>query len=122
MLRNTIAILLIIAFTVQSFSKVFLVANYYANKAAFVKSCVNRATPKMNCKGHCLLMKKIEAQQHKEEKNPELKLENKNEVYIVSKHSFYYSDFKNHLVVYAPVRSIGYPLDFSSPIFRPPLS
>lgn len=122
MLRNSVAILLLVAFTVQSFSKVLLVINYYANNEAYLKSCVNKALPAMNCNGQCVLMKKIEAQQTKEQKNPELKLENKNEVFFISKSTFYYPDLVNHLQEYPLARSSGHPTDFSSTIFRPPLS
>src|ERR1700754_2917517 len=91
MLRNAVAILLFAAFTIQSFSKVFLVLNFYANNAAYARQCVNKFVPKMNCNGQCLLMKKIQAEENKEQKNPELKLENKNEVYFVTKYSSFFS-------------------------------
>jgi len=121
MLRNTISILLLIAFTVQSFSKVFLVINYHANKAAFVKSCVNKAVPKMNCNGQCVLMKKIEAQETKEQKNTELKLENKNDVYFVSNFLHYPHSLRQFLT-YPAAQSIVITADFCSYVFRPPLS
>lgn len=122
MLRNAVAILLLIAFTVQSFSKVFLVINYYANNAAYLKRCVNKATPAMNCNGQCVLMKKIEAQQTKEQKNPELKLENKHEVFFITRNSFLYPALAMPQLNYPVARSTGRTADFSSSIFRPPLS
>lgn len=122
MLRSAVAILLLAAFTIQSFSKVFLVLNYYANNAAYAKQCVNKFVPKMNCNGQCLLMKKIQAEQNKEQKNPELKLENKNEVFFATKYSSFISQLIPTSISYAIEKSIGSPSDFSSFIFRPPLS
>lgn len=122
MLRAATAILLLAAFTLQSFSKLFLVLNYYANNAAYAKQCVNKAVPLMNCNGQCLLMKKIQAEQTKEQKNPELKLENKNEVYALMKNAFASHVISAVIDAYPLIGSIGHPADFSSAVFRPPLA
>ena len=122
MLRNAIAILLLFAFTVQSFNTVFLVVNYYANNAAFARNCVNKALPQMNCNGQCVLMKKIQAEQKKEQKNPELKLENKNEVFYLSKTGFNYLQLVSYRLNFPPINTIGVSVDRSSTIFRPPIA
>ncbi len=62
---------------VQSFSKVFIVLDYQANKnyiAEFL--CVNKAKPQMHCQGHCYLkkqLKKVE-QQENQSTTPKQKL------------------------------------------------
>ena len=122
MLRNLVAILLLIAFTVQSFNKVFIVVTYYANNEAFAKDCVNKALPRMNCHGQCVLMKKIQAEQHKEQKNPELKLENKIEVYILSRINFDCATVSGAPAIYPQLKNTGSSVDHSSMIFRPPIA
>ncbi|MBL7699433.1 MAG: hypothetical protein JNK79_14810 [Chitinophagaceae bacterium] len=122
MLRNLVAILLLIAFTVQSFNTVFLVVTYYANNAAFAKNCINKALPQLNCHGQCVLMKKIQAEQRKEQKNPELKLENKSEVYILSRNGFECLTLSSNFIIYPQLKNTGSSIDHSSMIFRPPIA
>jgi hypothetical protein len=76
------AIFLLVAFAAQTFSKAFLVLDYYSNTASFAKDCENKSRPLLNCNGKCLLMKKIKAAEKKEEQNPERKMENKNEIFF----------------------------------------
>jgi len=53
--------------------------SYYANPAAFAKSCVNKARPMMHCNGRCQVMKKIQEEERKEKEDLGRKAENKNE-------------------------------------------
>jgi hypothetical protein len=80
MIRYTAAILLIVAFAIQTFKGGFVIFDYYTNTAAFAKNCVNKAKPKMHCNGKCQMMKKMQAEEQKDQQVPERKFENKIEV------------------------------------------
>lgn len=85
-MRILFAITLLFAFVLHSFQHVLTIADYYVDKAAYVKNCVNKYRPKLNCNGQCQLMKKI-AKQEKENQEPSLKLSMKQEV--ISSRCFY---------------------------------
>jgi len=76
-----------LAFLAQTFSKSFIVADYYVNTGSFAKNCVNKAKPKMHCNGKCQMMKKLKEQEKKEEQAPERKTELKTDV--LSSKSFF---------------------------------
>ena len=76
-----------LAFLAQTFSKSFIVADYYMNTGAFAKNCVNKAKPKMHCNGKCQMMKKLKEQEKKEEQVPERKAELK--IDVLSSKSFF---------------------------------
>ncbi len=63
-------------------------ADYFSNTSSYLKNCENKAKPKLQCNGKCQMMKKITAEEKKDQDNPERKSENKNEVLLSSK-SFY---------------------------------
>ena len=80
-------IILLLAFVAQTFSKTFIVAGYYANKAAYAKNCENKARPKMNCNGKCQVMKKLQQEEKQDKQNPDRKTDHKEE--ILSSKSFF---------------------------------
>lgn len=82
------ALVLLLAFGLQTFSRVVIMIDYVTNQKAYAINCVNKFRPKMNCKGECQMMKKLAQEEKKDQKNPERKLENKNEITLSSK-SFY---------------------------------
>lgn len=51
------------------------------NTAAYAKNCINKSRPKLRCNGQCQAMKKIEAQQKKDQQDSERKYENKEKVF-----------------------------------------
>ena len=85
--KKIAAFILLLAFAGSSFYQAILVIDYKVNTAAFAKNCINKYRPQLHCNGQCQLMKKLQQQERKEQKNPELKLENKTE--IVSARSFF---------------------------------
>jgi len=87
MVRYLIALTLLAAFAVQTFSKAVIVFDYYANTAAFARKCENKAIPKMHCNGKCQMMKKLKEEEKKDGQNPERKSENK--VETISSRSFF---------------------------------
>jgi hypothetical protein len=87
MLRFLATLLVLAAFSAQTFQRSFIVFSYYTNTTAFSKNCENKSKPKLNCKGKCQLQKKMKEEDKKDQQNPERKLENKQEV--VSSKSFF---------------------------------
>ena len=52
---------------VQTFSKAFVMADFYWNQARIEQElCENKAKPEMKCKGHCQLKKELEKENKKE--------------------------------------------------------
>ena len=80
MLRYLVVILFLSGFTAQTFNRVFIVLDYYANTASFAKNCENKTKPAMHCNGKCGMMKKLNAEEKKDRQAPERKGENKTEV------------------------------------------
>ena len=98
-------------------------ADYFANNAAYVKNCENKARPKMHCNGQCQMMKKILTEEKKDKENSDRKNENRNEVSLSSKSFFttiIYSPFKykkvRPIAHYTSVLSLGKSIE----IFHPP--
>ena len=80
LLQRTIAFLLLLAFFTSTFSRLFVVADYYVNTERYYAKCVNKARPQLKCNGKCQMSKKIQAEENKEQKNPGLKLDLKSEL------------------------------------------
>ena len=121
MLRSTIAILLFLLFAVQSFQRVLIIIDYYANKAAFISKCENRAKPQMKCNGSCIMMKKLQADQSDHQKYPDLKLENKNDVLFSDESVFEEAVFPGYNVVHHIITTLGKAIHQPRNLFRPPL-
>lgn len=121
MVRYLIALTLLAAFAVQTFSKAVIVFDYYANTVSFARKCENKAIPKMHCNGKCQMMKKLKEEEKKDGQNPERKSENK--VETVSSRSFFATGH------FAPAAAIAQcyspaaaprPVDRAYGIFHPP--
>jgi hypothetical protein len=89
MLKQVTAFLFFVAFIGQSFNKPFIVMDYYANNAAYLKACVNKAKPKMNCKGKCQMMKKLQEEEKKEQQLPDRNPDTKTEIFCKDNFSFH---------------------------------
>jgi hypothetical protein len=72
--RRLTAFIFIAAFLAQTFSRSFIIADYYADTAKYARNCVNKAKPKMNCNGKCQMMKKLQEEEKKDQENPDRKL------------------------------------------------
>ena len=88
MLKQLAAFILLSAFAFQTFSKVFIVVDYYVNTSAFAKDCENKARPLMQCNGKCQMNKKIQKEEKKDQQNPDRRGENKNEIALFPKSFF----------------------------------
>jgi hypothetical protein len=120
-IKQTIALLLLAAFAISSFSRVFWVADYYVNTAAYSKNCENKAKPKLQCNGKCQMMKKLKQEEQKDQQVPEQKSGAKFE--ILSSRSFYQQPthfFTEPSVVFLSFSTIGTPIDRNIPVFHPP--
>jgi hypothetical protein len=120
--QKLIASILLFAFVSQTFNQGWYYLDYLLQKKEYMKRCINKARPQMHCDGTCLLMKKIKAQEKKEqEQAPEMKLAAKFEV-LPSKSSF--TLFADILPVVNnqqfSILNSGAPIDQPSSIFHPP--
>lgn len=120
--QKIIASILLFAFVSQTFNQGWYYLDYLFQKKEYMKRCINKARPQMHCDGTCLLMKKIKAQEKKEqEQAPEMKLAAKFEV-LPSKSSAVLS-YNISLITIDRQFSLsdsGAPVDQPASIFHPP--
>lgn len=119
MFKRVAALLLLIAFALQTFNKVFVVTSYFTNTKAFAKNCINKNKPNLHCNGKCQLKKKLQEENKKDDQNCN-RCSFKDEVFI-SINSFVLTDFfvisnvkkyidcSNHQI-----------MDYSCDFFHPP--
>ena len=70
-MRKIVAILIFFSLLFQSFSRILIIADYYANTIAYARDCINKALPMMHCNGKCQMMKKIQQEEKKDRENTE---------------------------------------------------
>lgn len=88
MFKRITAILLLLAFSAQTFSSPFIMLDYYLNTEAYAKNCINKAKPKLHCNGKCQAMKKLQEEERKEQQNNEHRSEYKVQNVLSSKSFF----------------------------------
>lgn len=72
MLENRItALVLILVFLTQAFSRYFIVADYYLNTSEYAAQCINKDKPWMHCNGRCQLCKKLHQRESSDRQTPE---------------------------------------------------
>ena len=122
MLKQLIALLFLLAFTAQMFSKAVIVCSFYANQDYIAKNlCENRNKPKCCCHGKCQLRKRLNKDTNEDKQSNERKSSKESEV--LSSKSFF-------LNISTPVTieqsntytsfSDGKAIDKSYSIFHPP--
>src|SRR5690348_9741352 len=84
MLKKIIALVFLVAFTLQAFSRQVIIVDFYANKVFFEKKCENRSRPVMHCGGKCQLIKKLKQEENKDQQNPDRKTDGKGETFYSS--------------------------------------
>jgi hypothetical protein len=77
--------LFLATFLAQSFSRFFIIADYYTHVAEYARNCENKAIPMMHCNGKCQLMKKLRQDQKDAQENQERLTNGKNEVVFFSR-------------------------------------
>ncbi len=80
-----LVLLFLATFLAQSFSRFFIIADYYTHVAEYAKNCENKAIPTMHCNGKCQLMKKLRQDQKDAQENQERLTNGKNEVVFFSR-------------------------------------
>jgi hypothetical protein len=81
MLKQCTAFVLLLAFMTTTFSKAFIVVDFYANREYIARNlCENRDKPLMHCGGRCQLCKRLNREADQDKNNPEQRPENKQEV------------------------------------------
>ncbi|MDD2793639.1 MAG: hypothetical protein PHD73_10715 [Sediminibacterium sp.] len=117
------AFIFLAAFLAQTFSRTFVVADYYTNTSKYIRNCENKARPQLKCHGRCQMMKKLQQEEKKDQENPERKVENKNEV-LPSSRLFFFSITLPIKYLLAktkyPSMANGKSIDRSFDIFHPP--
>jgi hypothetical protein len=73
--KRLIAFLLLLAFMAGTFSRLWVVADYYAYTSKYAKNCVNKDKPSLHCNGKCQMSKKLNAEEKQQEKTQENKSE-----------------------------------------------
>lgn len=121
LLNRTVAFFMMLIFMAQSFSNLFLFADYYMNTAAFAEQCVNKNKPQMHCNGQCQLSKRVETENKRDQGNPERKAENKIEA-LSSKNFFTQVESINRPILKKqyPFFNTGKFSHHSPRIFHPP--
>jgi hypothetical protein len=77
MFRFVAILLLLGAFTAQTFYQAVMVLDYYLRTAAYEKVCENKARPELHCKGKCQVARKLKEEEKKDRQAPLRKLEQK---------------------------------------------
>ena len=80
--KQMVAFILLATFLAQSFSRYFIIADYYTNRNAYAEFCENKAKPELHCNGKCQLEKKLSAEERKEKQNPARKADIKNIIFF----------------------------------------
>lgn len=119
-MRHFIFILVLTAFTIQTFNKVVIVFNYYTHTAVFAKNCENKAKPKLHCNGRCQMMKKLKQEENKDRQNPERRNDNKDEVLYFTKNRYDIQLSHIYVVITYPVFDCPPTKDVSLIPFKPP--
>jgi hypothetical protein len=83
-----IVLLFLASFLAQTYSRFFIIADYYANTAKYAALCENKAILNMHCNGKCQLMKKLKQDEKDQQENQERAVDNKNEVVFFTPSSF----------------------------------
>ena len=121
MFKQSIAILFLVAFTAQTFSKAVIVCTFYANQNYIAKNlCENRDKPKSFCVGKCQLKKKLNKDTNEDKQNTERKSSKETEV--MSSKSFFCA-YQPHSFAVKQVHiitSINTTIDRAFPILHPP--
>jgi hypothetical protein len=121
-MKQIAAILLLLSMLAQNFSRIFVLADYYANAAAYAKNCINKARPKMHCNGKCQMMKKLMLEEKKDQENTEKSENLKNQV--LSSKSFFVSIDYPYASMLNASKNTAYlyyiPDEYLFDIFHPP--
>lgn len=115
--------ILILLLLTQTFSNWFVVMAFNLNRDYIAKTfCENRYRPQLNCKGNCVLMKKMREKEKQEQNAPEsVKLEITS--LVLSSKSFF-ATVETPVIIssinYGNATNSGKPVDRAVSFFHPP--
>ncbi|RFS26739.1 hypothetical protein DVR12_02845 [Chitinophaga silvatica] len=119
-------VFLIAVWFCQLSGRYLVMLNFYLNQDYIAQNlCENRDKPQMHCNGKCHLAKKLNEEDKKDRENPERKMENKNELFnapVFAIINLSINNYSNTEIDFNSPRSIGYPIDQPSAVFRPPIA
>ena len=78
--------LVLLAFIAQSFSRTWVVADYWLHTGYYAAHCENKARPELHCNGKCQMMKNMRAEERKDAENQERLSEKFDNLPLSSKH------------------------------------
>jgi hypothetical protein len=117
--RQITAILFFAALLAQTFSRSFVIADYYTNTSKCAKDCINKARPKMHCNGKCQMMKKLQQEEKKDQETPDRKGENK--IISLKPQNVIFSGFLKRIeITYPALENTGHAIGRSYAIFHQP--
>ncbi|MDR3712264.1 MAG: hypothetical protein P4L51_05570 [Puia sp.] len=122
MLRKCTVFVLLLTFTVMTFSRTVIFVDFYAHQEYIVKNlCENRNKPGLNCCGKCQLRKRLARQDSQDKNNPERRVENRSEI-LLSDHFFRNSEPPFSSVTTTPyfIPFVEKPIDQPGSFFHPP--
>lgn len=119
--RRLVTLCLLLALLLQTFSKLVVIANFFANRDAIARDlCINRKNATaIRCYGTCQLSQRLK--QENKDSSPERKPDNTND--SISSHSFYLTEVNpcHSLAVRRyPAFPTTHPIDQPSAHFHPP--
>jgi hypothetical protein len=114
--------MLMLAFMATTFSRAFIVVDFYANQDAIAKNlCENRDKPMMHCCGRCQLRKRLLHEDNQDKNNPERRMESRNEVLIMEEQAaFLPIPFRTSGILPYSLLLTKAPVDRACAIFHPP--
>jgi hypothetical protein len=121
MWKKITAVILLMAFATSTFCNAIIIMDYYTNTNAFAKNCINKARPAMHCNGKCQMMKKLQQEEKRDQRNSERKAGSK--IQEISSKSFFGGLSKATFTgecCYADIH-IHKPIDRTYALLRPPL-
>jgi hypothetical protein len=117
------AFFILAAFFAQTMNGNLIVLDYYTHTDKYAKDCINKDKPAMHCNGKCQMMKKLKAEEKKDQENPERRGENKNEITLSSRSFFPSITTPGYKIINFAITtpySAGNTIDRSFDIFHPP--
>ena len=121
MFRFSVILVLLVAFTAQSFQRSLIMLQYYSNTAAFAEKCENKARPQMQCHGKCQMVKKIAAAEKQQQQTPDKNLNNKVETLSFASYFCTAPSITSATITASfPPYSCGAAVDLAYPVFHPP--
>ena len=122
-MRFVVTPILILLVMSQTFSHWFMVMGFKMNQDFIAKNlCENRYQSKLNCKGNCVLMKKLKQQEKEEQRSPVTVRLELSTIVISSRSFFANVDFTSVFIPksYLPLFNTGKPVGRTASVFHPP--